>query len=113
MSVHKYMKVEENRGAAPEMGPSVERGLPSTDSSQQLMGDSDSNGSDRRASRQYAGFGGISRTEWFTVLVLCFVNLINYMDRFTIAGEYLCLFLLPNSFVYYFFTIELTCTKRI
>ncbi|XP_062553552.1 protein spinster isoform X1 [Armigeres subalbatus] len=25
-------------------------------------------------------------TAWFTVIVLCFVNLINYMDRFTIAG---------------------------
>uniref|UniRef100_A0A182WCD5 Major facilitator superfamily (MFS) profile domain-containing protein n=1 Tax=Anopheles minimus TaxID=112268 RepID=A0A182WCD5_9DIPT len=24
---------------------------------------------------------------WFTVIVLCFVNLINYMDRFTIAGK--------------------------
>uniref|UniRef100_A0A182MEM7 Uncharacterized protein n=1 Tax=Anopheles culicifacies TaxID=139723 RepID=A0A182MEM7_9DIPT len=24
---------------------------------------------------------------WFTVIVLCFVNLINYMDRFTIAAE--------------------------
>ncbi|XP_037041288.1 protein spinster isoform X3 [Bradysia coprophila] len=88
MSLHKYMKVEENT-AAPEMEPSGGHGLPSTDSSQQLMTDSvslDSNGSRRRTSRQYAGFGGISATEWFTVLVLCFVNLINYMDRFTIAG---------------------------
>lgn len=30
--------------------------------------------------------GRVSRTAWFTVIVLCFVNLINYMDRFTIAG---------------------------
>ncbi|XP_055532142.1 protein spinster isoform X2 [Wyeomyia smithii] len=29
---------------------------------------------------------GVSRSAWFTVAVLCFVNLINYMDRFTIAG---------------------------
>ncbi|XP_053684627.1 protein spinster isoform X2 [Sabethes cyaneus] len=28
----------------------------------------------------------VTRTAWFTVAVLCFVNLINYMDRFTIAG---------------------------
>lgn len=28
----------------------------------------------------------ITASEWITVLVLCFVNLINYMDRFTIAG---------------------------
>lgn len=33
------------------------------------------------------GSGGVSATAWFTVGVLCFVNLINYMDRFTIAGE--------------------------
>lgn len=29
----------------------------------------------------------INRKELFTVLVLCFVNLINYMDRLTIAGK--------------------------
>ncbi|XP_011346971.1 protein spinster isoform X2 [Ooceraea biroi] len=28
----------------------------------------------------------ISASDWVTVAVLCFVNLINYMDRFTIAG---------------------------
>ncbi|XP_053663898.1 protein spinster [Anopheles marshallii] len=30
--------------------------------------------------------GTIGANAWFTVIVLCFVNLINYMDRFTIAG---------------------------
>lgn len=34
--------------------------------------------------------GRVSRTAWFTVIVLCFVNLINYMDRFTIAGRWGC-----------------------
>lgn len=70
-------------------------GIPSADSSQQLMIDNesvtaslDSRGEPRRNSRQYDGFWGISSSEWFTVGVLCFVNLINYMDRFTIAGEY-------------------------
>ena len=29
----------------------------------------------------------ISRTQWVTVIVLFFVNLINYMDRLTIAGK--------------------------
>lgn len=29
----------------------------------------------------------ITIREWFTVFVLCYVNLINYMDRFTIAGK--------------------------
>ena len=30
----------------------------------------------------------VSTREWITVLVLCFVNLINYMDRLTIAGKF-------------------------
>lgn len=28
-----------------------------------------------------------SAGEWLTIIILCFVNLINYMDRFTIAGK--------------------------
>lgn len=35
-----------------------------------------------------SGSQQVSTGAWFTVGVLCFVNLINYMDRFTIAGEY-------------------------
>lgn len=30
----------------------------------------------------------VSRSEYMTIAVLCFVNLINYMDRFTLAGKY-------------------------
>lgn len=33
------------------------------------------------------GYSSVSSKEWFTVAVLCFINLINYMDRFTIAGK--------------------------
>lgn len=29
----------------------------------------------------------ITKREWITVIVLCYVNLINYMDRFTIPGK--------------------------
>jgi hypothetical protein len=29
----------------------------------------------------------ISVREWLTIIILCYVNLINYMDRFTIAGK--------------------------
>lgn len=86
--------------------------LPTTNSSQQLMGgdtesvtaslDAASTADERgastasldtlkrppsRNSQQYEGFSSISYQEWFTVGVLCYVNLINYMDRFTIAGE--------------------------
>lgn len=35
--------------------------------------------------------------EWVAVLVLCFVNLINYMDRFTIAGKFI---IYVNIFIY-------------
>lgn len=34
-------------------------------------------------------FRSVKFHEWTVVLVLCFVNLINYMDRFTLAGEFL------------------------
>jgi hypothetical protein len=30
---------------------------------------------------------GMSVGEWLTIAILCYVNLINYMDRFTIAGK--------------------------
>lgn len=44
----------------------------------------------RRVKRQmFSDLRMISRIDWITVGVLCFVNLINYMDRFTIAGMYL------------------------
>lgn len=42
---------------------------------------------DRSVSVSSTSTGRQSRTAWFTVIVLCFVNLINYMDRFTIAGR--------------------------
>lgn len=52
----------------------------------------DSNVDDKRTSsrnsHQYDGLSSITYSEWFAVAVLCFVNLINYMDRFTIAGKY-------------------------
>lgn len=74
--------------------------IPSTHSSQQLMqADTDSvnySASDVEDQEQLKTlnretnvgmFSGVSSKEWFTVGVLCFINLINYMDRFTIAGE--------------------------
>uniref|UniRef100_A0A1A9X3J1 Major facilitator superfamily (MFS) profile domain-containing protein n=1 Tax=Glossina brevipalpis TaxID=37001 RepID=A0A1A9X3J1_9MUSC len=75
--------------------------LPTTYSSQQLMQSSDSESMGHGGNRRAAGgadnevnrnrstapsLGQITKSQWFTVTVLCFVNLINYMDRFTIAG---------------------------
>lgn len=64
-------------------------GLPPTYSSQQLVpsSDSDSMARLRESETQPAHGLNIGRREWFTVGILCFVNLINYMDRFTIAGK--------------------------
>ncbi|XP_037949764.1 protein spinster isoform X2 [Teleopsis dalmanni] len=64
-------------------------GLPSTHSSQQLVGSESSDNSDVRimnATRNTNRFLRVTHSAAFTVGVLCFVNLINYMDRFTIAG---------------------------
>lgn len=77
--------------------------LPTTYSSQQLMQSSDSEsvgnggdggraagGADNNENRNHATplrLSHVSRSQWLTVTVLCFVNLINYMDRFTIAGK--------------------------
>jgi MFS transporter, Spinster family, sphingosine-1-phosphate transporter len=66
-------------------------GMPSTHSSQQLVPqDTENVPLEKKAITNSLvdrnSLNSISGTEWFTVLVLCFVNLINYMDRFTIAG---------------------------
>ncbi|XP_055687110.1 protein spinster isoform X2 [Lutzomyia longipalpis] len=71
-------------------------GIASRSSSQQLMppdtasvtASLESGDQDKvQPSYQYTGgLRSIGKQEWFTVCVLCFVNLINYMDRFTIAG---------------------------
>ncbi|XP_052893687.1 protein spinster isoform X2 [Anopheles moucheti] len=76
--------------------------IPATNSQQRLMPtDSDSvtssmdegelqvargNQHDEDTDTTTTATGTIGANAWFTVLVLCFVNLINYMDRFTIAG---------------------------
>lgn len=98
-------------------------GFSSTNSSQQLMNadtdsvtasgsvissiEGDDSGIDvtkrpsSQNSHQYNGIASITYSEWFAVGVLCFVNLINYMDRFTIAGEYF--FFICHNLVDYIF----------
>lgn len=70
--------------------------IPSTQSSQHLMSpDAESviTEEDRKSLRRRNSeiveqtFGTVTKGQWFTVAVLCFINLINYMDRFTIAGK--------------------------
>jgi len=73
--------------------------FPQNNSHQQLMGE-DSDGvetitvpsissGDGESSK---GFRTVSCVQWITVAVLCYVNLINYMDRYTMAGKLIYLF---------------------
>lgn len=100
----KYQKVETNSSDSQEELTEEQQdrmahvsNIPSTHSSQQLMSpdaesvltEEDAKSLQRRTRQAEAsgGFSSVTRTQWFTVAVLCFINLINYMDRFTIAGE--------------------------
>ena len=88
MPTSQYQKVQ---STGSEMDPPIV----SSYSSQQLMQpdeDSVTTGSisgdknnEQECSR--SSIRSITKKEWFTVGVLCFINLINYMDRFTIAGK--------------------------
>lgn len=70
--------------------------IPSTQSSQHLMSpdaesvitEEDRKSLRRRTSEVQQTVGTVTKSQWFTVAVLCFINLINYMDRFTIAGKF-------------------------
>lgn len=102
MSSPKYQKVETNSSDSQEELSEEQKdmahvsGIPSTHSSQQLMSpdaesvlteeDAKSLSRRTRQSETSSDFRSVGAKEWFTVGVLCFINLINYMDRFTIAG---------------------------
>lgn len=47
----------------------------------ELVRESENNGEHERSWRD------VKLHEWVSVSVLCYVNLINYMDRFTVAGK--------------------------
>ncbi|KAF7274132.1 hypothetical protein GWI33_013188 [Rhynchophorus ferrugineus] len=47
----------------------------------ELVRDSEENAENERS------WGDVTWKEWVSVGVLCYVNLINYMDRFTVAGK--------------------------
>lgn len=104
MSSPKYQKVETNSSDSQEEIAEEQleimahvSNIPSTHSSQQLMSadaesvlteeDAKSLSRRTRQAESATGFSSVTSSQWFTVAVLCFINLINYMDRFTIAGE--------------------------
>lgn len=67
-------------------------GITPNTSNQQLVNGSDNDSAtallQEKQARRRENLGDVSFREYMTVGILCFVNLINYMDRFTIAGEY-------------------------
>ena len=64
-------------------------GLPANSSTAALMKKHDKeNGGLEVEFRSGAGAGHVTTRQWITVAVLVYVNLINYMDRLTIAGNY-------------------------
>jgi hypothetical protein len=99
MSNPKYQALKandpsENTEEAGTMSQTVST-IPSTHSSQHLMSPEvesvmteEDRKSMRRRSENEQTISSVTKSQWFTVAVLCFINLINYMDRFTIAGEY-------------------------
>lgn len=85
-------------GSNDDVAALAQSGLPATYSSQQLVS-SDSDSMERRHLRGNSivdepgsRLARMGHFQWFTVATLCFVNLINYMDRFTIAGKCLVQF---------------------
>lgn len=63
--------------------------VPNSTSSHQLIDDDDSVNSRQPIQNEITerNLKTVTRTEWTTVLILCFINLINYMDRYTMAGK--------------------------
>ncbi|XP_058807944.1 protein spinster isoform X2 [Phymastichus coffea] len=59
--------------------------LMDNDANQRASSSSDSQ-SINKQSDDNPSFRSVTTKEWLTVLILCFVNLINYMDRFTVSG---------------------------
>ena len=61
-------------------------GLPANSSTAALMKKVDDGGLDVEFKGNGATSGHVTIRQWITVLVLVYVNLINYMDRLTLAG---------------------------
>lgn len=74
-------------------------GITPNTSNQQLVSNSDNDSAtallQEKQSRRRETLRDVTFLEYMTVGILCFVNLINYMDRFTLAGK----FLLPHFLV--------------
>lgn len=66
-------------------------GITPNTSNQQLVTNSDNDSAtallQEKQARRRETLRDVTLREFMTVGVLCFVNLINYMDRFTLAGK--------------------------
>lgn len=71
------------------------RGITSNNSNEELVS---SNSNSENATKEEPAeaeptIRDVKAGEWIAMLILCFVNLINYMDRFTLAGTKFCLYI--------------------
>lgn len=69
-----------------------QNGITPNTSNQQLVANSDSNSATallhEKQTRRRETLSDIPFIEFMSVGILCFINLINYMDRFTLAGKF-------------------------
>lgn len=95
--------------------------LPSTHSSQQLMPtDTESVTTSFEGNRisnidSSQDLRSVNFRAWFSIGVLCFVNLINYMDRFTVASKiffFIYLYLIDLQLRHAFMTIIIYFVKK-
>lgn len=84
-----------------------ESGITPNTSNQQLVinGDNDSATAllQEKQTRRMDNLRDVTFIEYLTVGVLCYVNLINYMDRFTLAGKFVVLSIFSCYFAFCWF----------
>lgn len=64
----------------------MESEIPQNNSHQELVRAMDEGGGD--SEKREKTLKDVTIKEWIVVAILCFINLINYMDRFTLAGKF-------------------------
>ncbi|XP_045477662.1 protein spinster isoform X3 [Harmonia axyridis] len=81
-------KIERSSNLMLKQFKTMEVDIPQNNSQAELLHSSGDNtrNTDKSAEVYVKTFKDVTTREWIAIFILCFVNLINYMDRFTIAG---------------------------
>lgn len=81
-----FLSKMEPRNISPDVVYVKRRGDSNSDASDSIIRDMTTSQSGLENSNEDVPVK-IKTIQWITVIILCFVNLINYMDRYTIAGK--------------------------